>query len=68
MKVSSSFAAKLFEKLSDGEMYGIDLLRKHAGYANTEAVRLALMSHKVDLQRLGITYYADKINVRLVSA
>ena len=68
MRVQTPLMAKALSHLSDGRMYGIDMVRKVGVSANDDGVRLALSTVKSSLARIGVSYWIDKINVRLTLA
>lgn len=64
-RVNSSLFAKVLAHMADGQMYGVDKLRKVGGYATDDAVRTAFLTHRPVLARVGLSIYVDKINARL---
>ncbi|MGO4672959.1 hypothetical protein AB4Z40_08675 [Bosea sp. 2YAB26] len=67
-EVAGANLARALDRLKGGQMFGLDVVARVAGWPNAEVAKTALVFERPRLAEHGLDLYLDKINVRLRSA
>lgn len=67
-EVAGANLARALDRLKGGQMFGLDVVARVAGWPNADVAKTALGFERPRLAEHGLDLYLDKINVRLRSA
>lgn len=67
-EVGGANLARALDRLKGGQMFGLDVIARVAGWPNADVAKTALGFERPRLAEHGLDLYLDKINVRLRSA